>query len=100
MFIFALLFSMKDKTVELSEFFSKKQIACSIFLSAIMLVTVLSRIYAFRHVENPAYVNAIVLTAPFWVILFYKMVKHEEKGDIWSGVGIVLCAIVLTLLVV
>ncbi len=100
MLVFALIFNMKDKTVRLSEFFSKKQIICSVFLSLVMLITVLSRIYAFRYVENPAYVNAIVLTAPFWIMLFYKFVKHKEKGDILSGVAIVLCAIALTCLII
>jgi hypothetical protein len=40
-----------------------------------------------------------MLTGPFWIMLFYKLVKHQEKGDIVSGLGIVASAIILTLLV-
>lgn len=100
MLVFALLFNTKGQTVHVSDFFNRKQFFCSALLAVVMLITILSRVYAFRYVDNPAYVNAIVLTSPFWVMLFYKLVKHEEKGDILSGVGIVFCAIVLTFLVV
>jgi len=100
MLICALLFNLKDNTVKSVNFFSKKQFFCSIALSLVMLITVLSRVYAFRFVENPAYVNAIILTAPFWIMLFYKLIKHKEEGDILSGIGIVICAIILTLIVI
>ena len=100
MFVWAIVFNIKDKSVELSTFFNKRNAFCAFFLSIVMMITVLSRVYAFRYVDNPAYVNAIVLTAPFWIILFYKFVKHEEKGDVLSGVGLVCCAIVLTFIVI
>ncbi len=40
------------------------------------------------------------LLAPFWIILFYKITQHQEKGDILSGVGIVCCGIALAVLTV
>jgi hypothetical protein len=100
MFLIALGFSKSDVAINREGLLNKRNIGCAVILSAIMFVTVFARVFAYRYVENPAYVNAIVLTAPFWVVLFYKMVKHEEKGNIFWGLGLVVCAIILTVLVV
>lgn len=56
--------------------------------------------YAFKMVENPAYVTAIGLTAPLWVLLVYKLIGRKEKADIIAGLGIVVSAAILTLAVV
>lgn len=50
---------------------------------------------AFHLVENPAYVMILLLTSPLWILLYYKIKKHEEKADIWSGIGIVFSALAL-----
>jgi|GEM_PF-2324110 len=65
-------------------------------LSMLTICIMVLRLTGFMFAANPAYVTAVMLTSPFWVILYYKIVKHEEKGDIRAGAGIVLSAIVLT----
>ena len=52
---------------------------------------------AIAHVENPAYVSLIGMTQPFWVLLVYRFSKRQESADIWSGLGIVACAILLVI---
>jgi hypothetical protein len=67
-------------------------------LALVTTVTPLARVAGFRHVDNPAYVNALILLAPLWVVLFYKVVGRKEKADVVSGAGIVCGSIALTLL--
>lgn len=52
---------------------------------------------AITVVENPAYVTMVGLTAPLWVILFYKMTGRKEKSDVWPGIGIIVCVAVLVM---
>ncbi len=95
----ALLFNNRTKNVSKDTFVNFGNWQKAALLSFVMLIGISGRILAFRFVENPAYVNAIVLMAPVWVVMFYKFVKHKEEGDIKSGFGIVASAIILTLLV-
>lgn len=68
--------------------------------ASLLMWAVLSlRMFGVMYASNPAYVTAVMLTGPFWILLFYKWVRHKEEGDIRSGVGIVLCALFLTVLV-
>lgn len=60
-------------------------------------IHIVSKQSAIQLVENPAYVLVIGLTAPLWVLAFYRMIKHEERGDILSGLGIVACAALLVI---
>lgn len=99
MIAIALLFNKKTKNVGKDVFLNFGNWRKAAFLSLIMLVGIGGRILAFRYVENPAYVSAIILMAPVWIVMFYKFVKHKEEGDVKSGFGIVASAIILTLLV-
>jgi len=54
--------------------------------------------YAFKLVDNPAYVSAIMLMAPLFIALFYRIIKHKETADVKSGYGVVISAIILVLL--
>lgn len=56
------------------------------------------KMYAFSAIDNPAYVNAVVLLAPIWVILFYKIIGHKEQANISAGIGILASTIALVLL--
>lgn len=54
--------------------------------------------YAYIIVDNPAYVSVVILTTPLWVMLYYKLVKHQDVGDVKSGLAIVACAAALVYL--
>lgn len=51
--------------------------------------------YAYTMVDNPAYVSVVILTTPLWVLLYYKLVKHQDVGDVKSGLAVVACAAAL-----
>lgn len=96
--ILGLFSNQKMKTITIEELFDRTKIWFCIIVTLIMSISAFGRIYAFRYVDNPAYVSAIILLAPFWVILFYKLTKHKEQANIFPGIGIVCGVIALTLL--
>lgn len=76
-----------------------KMIKVSFLMSVVIFSVIILRMYGFILSENPAYVTAVMLTGPFWILVFYKAVGHKENSDIRPGIGIVLSAILLTILV-
>ena len=79
--------------------FDKKVWKGALLLACCVTCGVTMRMLGVQLADNPAYVNAIVATSPFWVILFYRLFGHEDKGDVLSGLGVVVCGIVMTLIV-
>ena len=67
-------------------------------LSAVQLCVIVLRLSGYILAANPAYVTALMLLGPFWVLLYYRLIRHEERGSVWPGVFIVLAAIALSLL--
>lgn len=56
--------------------------------------------YAMAYTVNPSYQAAINLIAPVFISVFYWFRGHREEADVFSGMGVVLCAIVLALLTI
>lgn len=56
------------------------------------VVHLMFKSYAYMMVENPAYVSAVILTTPLWVLLYYRLVKKQNVGDIKAGFMVVICA--------
>lgn len=72
----------------------------AMFLGAIVTCGVSLRMMGVQLAENPAFVNGIIAMSPFWVVLFYRVFKHEDRGDVKSGLGVVVCGICLLLAVI
>lgn len=53
--------------------------------------------YAMAFTENPSYQGAVNLTTPVFIALFYTLIRHKEEADVKSGMGVVLCALLLAL---
>jgi hypothetical protein len=51
--------------------------------------------YAYIIVENPAYVSAVILTTPLWVLLFYRLFKRQNVGNLGYGFAILACVLLL-----
>lgn len=57
--------------------------------------------YAVAYAPHPSYQAAVNLTAPVFIMLFYKLVKHREQNvDVKSGMGIVVSALLLVLITI
>ncbi len=68
----------------------------SLFVAFAILLHLITKNYAFSLVEDPTLPSVILLTAPFFILVFYKLTGHKEKADIWPGIGVVLCVLLLT----
>jgi hypothetical protein len=86
------------KDMSVSDLFKGKLLLAGLFMGFIMLLANLTKNVAMSFTENPAYVVAIISTAPFWVSVFYKLTGHEEKADVRTGLIFVLSAMALVLL--
>jgi len=75
-----------------------KRLAGASLLAALLWITSMTwKNYAMAFTPNPSYVGALMLTAPVFIVLFYRVVKFKEEADVASGMGIVFCAVVLAL---
>ncbi len=86
---------MEEEPFDFSRIFDRRVLLAGAVISLNWLLHVPSKQYAFSLVENPAYVTMIALSAPLWVILFYRLAGRQEKADIWSGLGLLACAALL-----
>jgi hypothetical protein len=77
----------------------KKYLFSAFGLSLVITSVIILRLYGFIYASNPAYVTAVMLIAPFWIMMFYKIKKYKEKTDVLSGIGIVLSVIVMSIFV-
>lgn len=55
------------------------------------------KLYAMAWTDNPAYVAAIILTAPLFIQGYYKLTGHKEEANVGAGFGVVASAILLAL---
>ncbi len=62
-----------------------------------MTLMIIAKNIAFTYTPNPAYAVAIVMTAPFWVSLFYLATGQSEKADVRNGLFFVVTSIILVL---
>jgi hypothetical protein len=67
-------------------------------VGSISAFTVATVIYAFYHVDNPAYVNAVRFLNAVIIFFFYRAVGRPNEGRLWAGFGIVACAAALVVL--
>lgn len=76
--------------------FSRRVLAAGFFLGLGWFTHMVFKNYAMTLTPNPAYMTAITLTSPVWVIAIYKLIGYKEDADVLSGLGIVACAILLS----
>jgi len=69
-----------------------------LFLGLSLFVVIGLRMLAIKGAANPAYATSVMLTGPFWVLLFNRLLKHKEEGNIVNGIGIVVSVILLAFL--
>jgi len=80
----------------LHSFIRDKRILAAGACSSVFWITqALLKWFAIWQVENPAYVTMIGLSGPLWILLVYKLAGRKETANIWPGLGIVACALLL-----
>lgn len=68
-------------------------------VTSIVIFSMIARNLAMMHTPNPAYVSAIGLTAPFWIMIWMKLRGEKEEADWVSGTGLVLSVIAMALVI-
>lgn len=81
-------------------FLSHRVLAAAAVLSVFWIGHMTFKLYAMAWTTNPAYVAAIILTAPLFIQGYYKLVGYREEADVGAGLGIVASAMALALFTV
>jgi hypothetical protein len=64
----------------------------------VIVFSMVTRNLAMMATPNPAYVTAVSLTAPFWIMLWMKLRGEKEEADWKNGSALVLSVLALVLL--
>ncbi len=73
--------------------FQKQNLYYGTIIALFALFLLGTKSFAFSLVEHPVYVSIVQRLSAIWVILFYRLIQHEEKGDVRSGLVLVLLAV-------
>lgn len=96
-----ILFRALKKQPIISKAIMSKALLGSSFLFALFWMSVIAfQVTAMMTIPNPAYFVAINQLTPVIISLIYFAIKHKEEGDVKAGFGIVLCAVILSLLAI
>lgn len=54
------------------------------------------KLMAFSVTDNPAYIEALLMLSPFWILLYHKLRSIPDGAKILPGIGMVIAAIILS----
>lgn len=67
-------------------------------VGSVSAFSVAAALYAFYHIDNPAYVSAVRHLNAVMIFFIYRATGRPNKGHVWAGFGIVACAAALIVL--
>ncbi len=88
----------KDET--LTGWANQKMLAAGLLACFTWICHMIYKNYGMVYTPNPSYLAALGLTTPVFIAIFYYFAKHKEEADVASGMGIVVCAVILALVTV
>lgn len=86
------------RPVAASELFSRQALKGGFMVGAFSSLMVATNVAAIQLVDNPGLIPAIKFTDTVIILMYYRLVRHQEKADVISGLGIVACAAVIIVL--
>ncbi len=89
-------FSFRNPSKALNR--AKKHTLFGLIFGLIVSFATIARGYSFHYADNVSYPMVLSLMSSFWILIAYKAIGHKENVAIWPGIGIVISAIVLTIL--
>jgi hypothetical protein len=93
-----IVFYAVRRPVPLAEMISAQTARHGLMIGTVMAGMVLLNVTAYYNVDNPAYIPAIKVLDSVIILGFYKMTGQPIRGDVLSGLGIVVCAAALIIL--
>ncbi len=79
---------------------NQKMLAAGLLACFTWICHMIYKNYGMVYTPNPSYLAALGLTTPVFIAGFYYFAKHKEEADVSSGMGIVVCAVILALVTV
>ena len=86
------------KPIKVSSLISIQNFKFGIISGIIMALMVTTYIYGLYHTENPGYILALISLEAAFVSFINHLRKKKDDSDIWAGLGVVACVIVLIIL--
>ena len=90
------LYYLIRKPISRAALFSALSLKAGILIGICSAAGVTLRFMALQEAEHPAYLSVILFTDALWVVLFHRLTGKTDNSNIWAGLGIVFCAIALT----
>lgn len=67
----------------------------ALIIGTVSTIPIFLKTTALRLADNPGIVLMILTTDFLWVMLVYRLIGRNEKGNLWAGIGIVTSAVLL-----
>ncbi len=81
-----------------AETFSLKGLKSGGIVGLLLVAAIITRTYAHKNVDHPAFVSAIGMLDVIWLIILTKMSGWKDDSNKIAGLGIVLAALLIALL--
>ena len=88
---------MSDRQI-FAETFSLKGLKSGGIVGLLLVAAIITRTYAHKNVDHPAFVSAIGMLDVIWLIILTKMSGWKDDSNKIAGLGIVLAALLIALL--
>lgn len=86
------------RPVPFAEFFAAPTALKGLAIGLAASGMILAKFTSYYHVDNPAYIPAMIALDSVIILFVYKLWGKKAEGDVLSGLGIVGCAIALIIL--
>ncbi len=94
---YAVYFGLKRRSA-FTETFSLQGLKSGGIVGLLLVAAVITRTYAHKNVDHPAFVSAIGMLDVIWLIILTKMSGWKDDSNKIAGLGIVLAALLIALL--
>lgn len=94
---YALYFSLKRRQA-FKEIFSAQGLKSGLIVGVILVGAIITRTYAHKNVDHPAFVSAIGMLDVIWLIALTKLSGWKDNSNKWAGLGIVVAAVMIALM--
>lgn len=98
MLIFYTVYFSLNRRSALTEIFSPHGLKSGGIVGLLLVAAVITRTYAHKNVDHPAFVSAIGMLDVIWLIFLTKISGWKDDSNKIAGLGIVLAALMIALL--